>query len=62
MWGTPIPVFSCEGCATPLADAKVIAHISELMEVGGADIWFSRSAGELLPVGTTCATMWTRGV
>jgi isoleucyl-tRNA synthetase len=55
MWGTPIPVFSCEGCSIPLADAKVIEHISELMQEGGADIWFSRSATELLPVGTTCA-------
>ena len=54
MWGTPIPVFSCESCATPLADHKVIEHISEQMQEGGADIWFSRSAEELLPVGTTC--------
>ena len=54
MWGTPIPVFSCEGCSTPLADATVIKHISALMQEGGADIWFSRSASELLPAGTTC--------
>ncbi|MEX0830855.1 MAG: isoleucine--tRNA ligase, partial [Nitrospirales bacterium] len=55
MWGTPIPVFSCESCATPLADHNVIEHISKLMQGGGADIWFSRSATQLLPVGTTCA-------
>ena len=55
MWGTPIPAFSCEGCSTPLADAKVIEHIGVLMEKGGADIWFSRSESELLPVGTRCA-------
>lgn len=54
MWGTPIPVFSCQGCSTPLVDSKVIAHISVQMQAGGADIWFSRSAEELLPVGTTC--------
>ena len=54
MWGTPIPVFSCEGCATPLADHNVIEHISVQMQNGGADIWFSRSAAELLPAGTTC--------
>ena len=54
MWGTPIPVFSCEGCSTPLADHRVIEHISDLMQEGGADIWFSRSASELLPAGTTC--------
>ena len=55
MWGTPIPVFSCEGCSSPLADSKVIEHISVQMQDGGADIWFSRSAAELLPAGTTCA-------
>ena len=54
-WGTPIPVFSCEGCFAPLADSKVIEHISVQMQEGGADIWFSRSAAELLPAGTTCA-------
>ncbi len=54
-WGTPIPVFSCEGCSASLADHRVIEHISDLMQEGGADIWFSRSAAELLPVGTTCA-------
>ena len=55
MWGTPIPAFSCEGCDAPLADAKVIEHIGELMQEGGADIWFSLSESELLPTGTTCA-------
>ena len=54
-WGTPIPVFSCESCFAPLADSKVIEHISVQMQEGGADIWFSRSAAELLPVGITCA-------
>jgi isoleucyl-tRNA synthetase len=33
----------------------VIEHISIQMQDGGADIWFSRSAAELLPIGTTCA-------
>jgi len=55
MWGTPIPVFACEGCFTPFADSKVIEHISEQMQKGGADIWFSRSAADLLPAGTKCA-------
>ena len=55
MWGTPIPVFSCEGCAVPLAEHTVIEHISAQMLEQGADIWFSRSAAELLPTGTVCA-------
>ncbi len=55
MWGTPIPVFSCKGCSAPLANAKVIERVGMQMREGGADIWFSHSADELLPAGTTCA-------
>jgi len=32
----------------------VIEHIATLMESKGADVWFDRSAAELLPKGTTC--------
>lgn len=54
VWGVPIPGFTCEGCRQVLADPVLIEHVAALMESGGADIWFERSAGELLPAGTTC--------
>ncbi len=54
VWGVPIPGFTCSACRHVLADPVVIEHIAALMESKGADIWFERSAGELLPVGTTC--------
>lgn len=54
MWGTPIPVFSCQGCSTPLADSKVIEHVAVHVQQGGADVWFTRSASELLPPGMHC--------
>ena len=54
MWGTPIPVFSCQRCSTPLADPKVIEHVAVQVQQGGADIWFTRSASELLPAGIHC--------
>lgn len=53
-WGTPIPVFSCQNCSTPLADPKVIEHVAVQVQQGGADVWFSRSASELLPTGIRC--------
>jgi len=56
MWGTPIPVFSCMDCRTPLADPKIIEHVAVQVQEGGADIWFSRTAAELLPPGTQCPT------
>ncbi|KPK25398.1 MAG: isoleucine--tRNA ligase, partial [Nitrospira bacterium SG8_3] len=54
MWGTPIPVFSCQSCSTPLADSKVIEHVAVHVQQGGADVWFTRSASELLPTGIHC--------
>jgi isoleucyl-tRNA synthetase len=54
VWGVPIPGFTCRTCRHVLADPVVIEHIAALMESKGADIWFERSAGELLPPGTTC--------
>jgi isoleucyl-tRNA synthetase len=54
VWGVPIPGFTCTGCRSVLADPIVIEHIATLMESKGADVWFERSAAELLPKGTTC--------
>jgi len=55
VWGVPIPGFTCVGCRTVLADPVVIEHLAAAMEEKGADLWFERSAAELLPAGTTCA-------
>ena len=33
----------------------MIEHIATLMESKGADVWFERSAADLLPKGTTCS-------
>ncbi len=54
VWGVPIPGFTCSTCRHVLADPVIIEHIAALMESRGADVWFERSAGELLPAGTIC--------
>ncbi len=54
IWGTPIPGFTCTKCDDTLADTAVIAHISGLVRESGADVWFEKSAEELLPSGTKC--------
>jgi isoleucyl-tRNA synthetase len=56
VWGVPIPGFTCSGCKAVLADPNVIAHIADLVATQGADLWFQKSAAELVSVGTTCAT------
>jgi isoleucyl-tRNA synthetase len=55
VWGVPIPGFTCMGCRSVLADPTVIEHLATLMESKGADVWFERSAAELLPKGTVCS-------
>jgi isoleucyl-tRNA synthetase len=54
VWGVPIPGFTCAACNTVLADPKVINHVADLVAEHGVDVWFHRSAGELVPPGTRC--------
>ena len=56
MWGTPIPAFVCQGCGTPFVNPRVIEHVAGQVQQNGADIWFHRTASELLPPGTQCPT------
>jgi isoleucyl-tRNA synthetase len=55
VWGVPIPGFTCKTCKKVLADQKVIEHVAKLVEKQGADVWFQKSAAELMPAGTACA-------
>ena len=54
-WGVPIIVFYCDQCREPLTDRKILDGIVELFRLHGADIWYQRTAAELLPAGTKCA-------
>ncbi|MBW2055970.1 MAG: isoleucine--tRNA ligase [Deltaproteobacteria bacterium] len=53
-WGVPIVIFYCDTCNHALADEGVINHVADLFEKEGADSWFERPAGELLPPQTVC--------
>ncbi|HZH48597.1 MAG TPA: isoleucine--tRNA ligase, partial [Nitrospira sp.] len=55
VWGVPIPGFTCKACKRVLADPIVIEHVAKLVEEQGADVWFQKSAAELMPNSTTCA-------
>jgi isoleucyl-tRNA synthetase len=54
-WGVPITVFYCQQCGELLATEETFKRISEIFEREGADAWFSKEAGALLPEGTRCA-------
>ena len=49
-WGVPIPIFYAED-GTPIIEEKVFKHIEELFREHGSNIWYEKSAKELLPEG-----------
>ncbi len=51
-WGVPIPVFYAED-GTEILDQKVLAHVADLFGKYGSNIWFEKTAKELLPEGYT---------
>ncbi len=56
IWGVPIAVFLCAGCRSPLNDPAVNERVVALFAAEGADAWYVRDAGEILPPGTVCAS------
>ncbi len=53
-WGVPIPVFYCQVCKKPVVTPDTIKIVRELFEKEGADSWFKKSAGDILPADFTC--------
>ncbi len=55
VWGVPIVVFYCSACREPLTERRILDRVVDLFEQHSADVWFERSAAELIPAGTACA-------
>ncbi|MFQ5533135.1 MAG: class I tRNA ligase family protein, partial [Candidatus Methylomirabilales bacterium] len=53
-WGVPIAAFYCQACRHTLAEQHLMEWVADIMEQEGADVWFLKSADELLPSGTRC--------
>ncbi len=54
VWGVPIPVFYCDGCGESIVTPETIAHVAGLFREHGSNIWFDKTAGELVPAGFKC--------
>jgi isoleucyl-tRNA synthetase len=54
LWGVPIPAFYCTGCGEALLRPDLVRRVADLFEKASADLWFERSATELLPPGFRC--------
>ena len=55
VWGVPITVFYCEGCGEALTDRKYLDEVVKLFHEHTADVWYERSAAELLGGEARCA-------
>ena len=53
-WGLPIPVFYCRDCGKPVCTDETIAHLSELFDEYGSNVWFEKDAMELIPENLSC--------
>jgi isoleucyl-tRNA synthetase len=54
VWGVPIIVFYCESCGEPFTDKRVLEGVVEQFRKHTSDIWYSKSAAELMGPGFTC--------
>lgn len=55
VWGVPIVVFYCEPCREPLTDRTVLDGVVREFAEHTADIWYTKTAAELIPEGTKCS-------
>jgi isoleucyl-tRNA synthetase len=53
-WGVPLVALYCEGCSQAFTSAALCDHAAGIFEREGADAWFSRPTGDLVPAGTRC--------
>ncbi|HEU0141118.1 MAG TPA: isoleucine--tRNA ligase [Bryobacteraceae bacterium] len=55
VWGVPITVFYCDACNEALTDKPVLDRVVKLFAEHTADVWYERTAAELLGDGVVCA-------
>jgi isoleucyl-tRNA synthetase len=54
IWGVPITVFYCEGCQEPFTNRKVLDRVVALFREHTADVWYEKSAAELMGIDSKC--------
>lgn len=59
-WGVPLPVFYCQDCQTELLDVQAIEAVHKLVEKEGTDVWYLKTAEEILPPLIKCAKCGSR--
>jgi isoleucyl-tRNA synthetase len=53
-WGVPITLIQCEKCKEYINDESVMDIIEKEVEKSGADVWFEKTASDLMPDNYKC--------
>ena len=53
-WGVPIPIFYCDKCGADIVTPDTIKRVADLFREHGSNIWFDKTADELVPEGFVC--------
>ncbi len=51
IWGVPIPAFYRQDTGEAILDKQLILHVAKQVEEHGSNVWWTKSAKELLPEG-----------
>src|SRR5258708_4598775 len=54
-WGVPIVAFTCKACQNLVHDRRALDRVIELFREHSADIWYEKTAAELLGADFRCA-------
>ena len=54
IWGVPIIVFYCESCNQVFTERAALLRVVEIFSAETSDVWYTKTAAELLPPGTRC--------
>jgi len=54
VWGVPIIAFYCENCQEPLTERKILDRVVALFAEYSSDVWYDRSAADLIGPGVAC--------
>jgi isoleucyl-tRNA synthetase len=61
VWGVPIIVFYCEKCSEPFTERRVLENVVAQFREHTSDIWYAKSAAELMGEGCACAKCGAAG-
>ena len=53
-WGVGIPAFYCKDCGKEILSPEAIKSVQRFVAEESSDVWYSKTAEELLPVGFAC--------